>query len=309
VVVAKKPAWSMIGGHYVPGGEFLLPIMEELSNDGTPMPFMVLMRQKYDSELTPIAVKAKSPRTKICQRWYWENLSPFAPLPNWKNKDNHQIGVNFFNAYWASRPVGSEAADWHQCLNEPNNPETAIGTASFWMGVMDAATALHVYAAIGTWSNTWPALPGERESDGSLKEDDQFWLRADTVAMVRQCKRQGHLILTHEYTIPDPTLTPALWASGYGIGRFEKALALLPADCRDVQWAIGEWGTGVGSVIGGQAMKDCWRAGDAMLHKTAANLIGVAGWCFGPWSERGRPSSDIGYHRADALDYWKTARF
>lgn len=301
----------MLGAHYVPGGEFLLPIMKNLSDAGTPLPFITLMRQKYSSELTPTHVKVVSPNTKICQRWYWEDHNQFAPLPNWDNQDNYKAGQAFMAAYWAKRPDDSDKADWHQILNEP--PGTGLGTASFWMGAMD--TAYHVFGvhiSILNTSNTWPALPGEKEGkDGQIvtKKDDQFWLRPDTIQMVKQCKAQGHLILTHEYTIPDPTLDPALWVSGYGMGRYEKAWALLPTDCRDVMWALGEWGTGVASTIGGDQMKAVWHAGDAAFHKTLVNLIGVSPWTWGPWNEEGRPSSDIGYHRTDAVDYWDTARF
>src|SRR5258706_14503107 len=128
------------------------------------------------------------------------------------------------------------------------------------------------------------------------QHDDGFWLRADTAQMVRQCKSQGHLILTHEYVVPDdPPFDPALWASGWGIGRYEKAIGLLPPDCRDVQWALGEFGTGIASIVGGDTMKACWRPADVAFHKTNVNLIGAAFWCWGNWSEKGRPTSDIGY--------------
>lgn len=299
----------MIGAHYVPGGEFVLPIMDALSKAGRPMPFMTLMRQKWDSELTPSKVKAVSLRTKIVQRWYWENVWHDAPLPNWTVKDNYQAGVTFCNAYLDRLPIDSAQADWHQILNEPNNPPTDIGTASFWKGAMDAAVTRGVRLAIGAWSNTWPALPGE-DDNGHLKHDDGFWLRADTIEMVRQCKAQGHIMMTHEYVIPDdPPWNSALWAAGWGMGRYEKVIDLLPADCRDVLWCLGEWGTGIGSTLGGQTMKDCWYAGDIAMHNTKVNLLGAAGWCWGPWNEQGRASSDIGYHRQDALDYWTLARF
>lgn len=308
--MVPKPNGSMIGGHYVPGGEFLLPIMEEMSNAGYPMPFMLLMRQKYTSELTPAAVKSRSSKTKICQRWFWEDTWHDAPVPNWDTPDLYQAGYDFCNAYFDRLPVSSEAADWHQIINEP--PGTGLGTATWFMGAMDAAYNRGYRIAILCMPNTWPALPGEKElQNGQVvtKKDDQFWLRASTIAMVRQCKKQGHLILTHEYIIPDPTTDASLWVSGYGMGRYERALALLPADCQDVMWALGEWGTGVGSTIGGDLMKSLWKACDDAFHRTKANLIGIAAWVWGPWNEQGRPSSDIGYHRQDAHDYWLTYRF
>jgi hypothetical protein len=299
----------MIGGHYVPGGEFLLPIMEQLDKAGRWHPFMLLMRQKYGSELTPTQVKLRSPHTKICQRWYYENVWRPA-LPDMNNPNCYQAGFNFCNAYFDQLPVDSQLADWHQILNEPSSPVTGLGTASFWMGAGDAAYRRGYHISFLNTSNTWPALPGEREGDGSLKQDHQFWLRADTIQMVRQCKAQGHIILTHEYVIPDnPPWNPALWAKGYGMSRYDIAVSLLPADCKDVMWALGEWGTGIGSTIGGQIMKDCWRYGDAAFHASSVNMVGVGGWCWGPWNEQGRPSSDIGYHRDDARDYWTTARF
>jgi len=283
-VIKPRAGISRMGEHYYQGGEWLL---QDVS-DRTPL--VVVLRQGYQSELTPSQVRQKMPNGIIVERWD-RNWNPGI---DWNQADLRAVGDQLCTQYASTFPI-DRAANYHTIINEPR---TGPGTASFWQGAMDAAAALGIKLTIGVFPVFWPALPGEQRADGA---DPNWLLNADVIAMLRRAKLRGDVLALHEYIFPDPG---GAWDAGPMI-RHQSVIAALPSDLVDLPILITEFGTGVGAHMSSDEFITHISAADAYLKSHSANVIGAALWVAGPWGKDG--ASNLGAHRVALVKYWQQA--
>lgn len=295
-----KPVTSLVG-LYIFGEDMhgWLDTIADLAANGTPLPFALVMRQGNPKEITPSQIKARSPKTIVGERWYWE-----PPGVDWSKPDLYQVGVDHFKLYMSKFPI-DRAADFQMTINEPM---PGPGTASFFRGEMDEAHRQNVHVFVGNFPETWPALPNDLDEHGQPKYFRQFWTLPEVHAMVAQVKAQGHALSWHTYIIPDPT---GAWDHGYSMGREDEIITCLPANLRDVLIYLTEWGTGWSQWFNSDVLINGIHKGDTWLHTTKANVGGAAPWVAANWIDNAHPqaSSDLAFHKAKLVPYWKTARF
>lgn len=294
---AKSPS-SLIGGYIMQGGEWFLQDMKTLSDAGKPISAVMSFRLGWSSEATPTTIKQASPQTIVIERWYW------SPNVDWSQLDLYAVGAELMIDYYNTFPV-SHTADFIYIINEPM---PGPGFATFWNGVLDEAEKRGLHVCVGNFPETWPALPGETDSDGKPKYYDQFWTLPDVHALIARIIAEGHCLSWHEYIIPDPN---GPWDSGYSMGRADKIIALLPAELRNVLIILTEWGTGTSQGFGDGQIVDGFNAGDTFAHALIANVKALIAWCIGPWTDSAHPkvNSDLGFHRDALLTRWHNAKF
>jgi len=146
------------------GGEWFIGDMKQLADAGKPIAGVVHFRLGWGSESTPAQTKQVSPQTIAIERWYW------SPNIDWSNPNLYDVGAKLVTDYCNTFPI-DRAADFQYIINEPM---PGPGTASFWLGAMAEAEKRGLRLCIGNFPETWPALPGEKESNGRPKYFDQF---------------------------------------------------------------------------------------------------------------------------------------
>lgn len=274
-------------------------LIKALADAGTPMPFVMVMRQGNPKEITPSAIKAISPKTVVGERWYYEPQGI-----DWTQSDLSQVGAIHVRTYLARFPVDPKA-DFIYTLNEPM---PGAGFASFWNAAMDEAFKQGHKIMVGNFPETWPAQPGDLDEHGQPKYLRDFWTWPAVHDVIRKIIAQGHALTYHTYIIPDPQ---GPWDHGYSMGREDTLLACLPADCQQVPIYLSETGTGWSQWYDSTVLVNGIHAEDTWLHQTKANVRGGALWVGADWIDNAHPkvNSNLAFHKDPLRAYWLTTRF
>lgn len=213
----------------------------ELNTAGIPLYGFLLLKLGWQSDLLISQVKAISPQTKVMLRGWRTNEPGF----DWE-KVTRADGYAYAEEYFKTWVHGDNLlADYHQIINEPSDICPPVQVANFWHGAMDAAAEHNPSLKLGIlcYAERNPPLPTDIG-----KPHKDFWTSKAIHDMLRRAKREGHILMLHEYVIKGDTEQGVCYPWGKDahqstrLYRHQIIYSLLPPDLRDLELWLGEAG-------------------------------------------------------------------
>lgn len=218
----------------------LLQLIANMRAAKKPLNSIKLTKNGWDSQLTCAKCKEFDPDIELTVRRYdadWEDrvnrFSKQGSFPDgwWNQADMRQIGYDWmmdYNRLYIEGEPDTKLAKYHQIICEP---DYGRGTASFWMGVMDAADKLKINLVLLCFGSGRPALTHEG------KEDSYIW--ASLYDVLRRGKARGDVLGMDAYVNKQ---NPDNWTEPYEIQRWKDIYADFPADLKDMRLYFLEYG-------------------------------------------------------------------
>lgn len=178
--------------------------------------------------LSASMIKSVSPKTIVAARIFTGNNYS----TNWDTATRAD-GDAYYQQFRGSISSVIRQADFIQIM-DTNEMGLGDGVNKWWMGAMDAAERDRVKLAVYVWAMGNPPLPGDPDRFAD------FWLRPDTIELLRRIKTNGHAFCLHQYA-PMGQDDPS-WRDIWTSQRHKKVYALLPADLQDLPVYILEYG-------------------------------------------------------------------
>lgn len=269
-----------------------LVALAELHKAGRPMNGFVHVKLGWQSDFTIADIKRASPSTKVMYRVFRHHEPGF----DW-TKVGRMNGQLYADQYYAECDSPDlRAAEYDQIICEPGGGICPpVQVANFWHGAMDVAHSKGRKLGILCYAERNPPLPGINAN----QPHSDFWLHPATVEMLRRAKREGHVLLLHQYVI-DPIQRQAVCQSWEKtdwqqdkLYRHQLIYNLLPSDLRTLPLWIAELGDIRTPKCGGEHLKQNIRrfiaatTGDAYLF--SANL-----WTWGSGGSAEWMQDDLG---------------